>query len=62
MLIGPASSKKEVEDFKQKIISEPKKYIAQPTMALSTCQTITKTGLSPRHVDLRPFALTSNVK
>ena len=57
MLIGPASSKKEIENFRLKLVSKPNNYIAQPTIALSTCQTITKSGLAPRHVDLRPFAL-----
>jgi uncharacterized circularly permuted ATP-grasp superfamily protein len=57
MLIGPAASKKEIENFRLKLISKPNDYIAQPTIALSTCQTITKSGLAPRHVDLRPFAL-----
>ena len=57
MLIGPAASKKEMKNFRLKLTSKPNNYIAQPTIALSTCQTITKTGLAPRHVDLRPFAL-----
>ena len=59
MLIGPFSSKKEIENFKRKILANPKKYIAQPTLALSTCPVFSKTGLVPRHVDLRPFALLS---
>ena len=59
MLIGPFSSKKEIEHFKRKILANPKKYIAQPTLALSTCPVFSKTGLVPRHVDLRPFALLS---
>ncbi len=62
MLVGPASNKKELEEFKLKIRSDPKRYIAQPTLALSTCQIIANSGLSPRHVDLRPFALTSKRK
>lgn len=57
MLIGPAASKKEIENFRLKLTNKPNNYIAQPTIALSTCQTITKSGLAPRHVDLRPFAL-----
>ena len=59
MLIGPFSSKKEIENFKRKILANPEKYIAQPTLALSTCPVFSKTGLVPRHVDLRPFALLS---
>ena len=59
MLIGPKSSKKKISSFKKKILQNPKKYIAQPTLSLSTCPIFTKTGLVPRHVDLRPFALLS---
>lgn len=59
MLIGPTSSKKEIENFKQKLISKPTNYIAQPTLSLSSVPVLTKKGLAPRHVDLRPFALMS---
>ena len=59
MLIGPTSSKKEIEKFKQKLISKPSNYIAQPTLSLSSVPILTKKGLAPRHVDLRPFALMS---
>ena len=59
MLIGPTSSKKEIESFKQKLISKPSNYIAQPTLSLSSVPILTKKGLAPRHVDLRPFALMS---
>ena len=59
MLIGPTSSKKEIENFKQKLISTPSNYIAQPTLSLSSVPILTKKGLAPRHVDLRPFALMS---
>ena len=59
MLIGPTSSKKEIENFKQKLISKPSNYIAQPTLSLSSVPRLTKKGLAPRHVDLRPFALMS---
>ena len=59
MLIGPTSSKKEIENFKQKLISKPSNYIAQPTLSLSSVPILTKKGLAPRHVDLRPFALMS---
>tara|TARA_E500000331_G_scaffold61083_1_gene55664 strand:- start:6354 stop:7763 length:1410 start_codon:yes stop_codon:yes gene_type:complete len=59
MLIGPTSSKKEIENFKQKLISKPTNYIAQPTLSLSSVPILTKKGLAPRHVDLRPFALMS---
>ncbi len=59
MLVGPAASKKEIANFKSKLKSKPDNYIAQPTLALSTVPILTKEGLAPRHVDLRPFALFS---
>lgn len=59
MLIGPTSSKKEIEAFRAKLISRPSNYIAQPTLALSTVPIFTKAGLAPRHVDLRPYVLCS---
>jgi len=59
MLIGPTSSKKEIRQFRQKLEARPENYIAQPTLALSTCPVFTKKGLAPRHVDLRPFVLCS---
>ena len=60
MLVGPAASKKEREAFAEKLKARPKNYIAQPTLALSTCPIMTEAGLSPRHVDLRPFVLVSD--
>ncbi|WP_417622436.1 circularly permuted type 2 ATP-grasp protein [Parasphingorhabdus sp.] len=59
MLVGPAASKKEVAAFRTKLIDNARNYIAQPTLALSTVPIFTKKGLSPRHVDLRPFVLVS---
>ena len=59
MLVGPAASKKEVSAFRAKLIENASNYIAQPTLALSTVPIFTKKGLSPRHVDLRPFVLVS---
>jgi uncharacterized circularly permuted ATP-grasp superfamily protein len=59
MLIGPTSSKKEIAHFRAKLEANPDNYIAQPTLALSTCPIFTKKGLAPRHVDLRPFVLCS---
>ncbi len=59
MLIGPTSSKKELETFEKKLRARPDNYIAQPTLALSTSPIFTKAGLAPRHVDLRPFVLVS---
>jgi len=57
MLIGPAASAAEREAFRARILAEPGKYIAQPTLALSTCPTFVESGLAPRHVDLRPYVL-----
>ncbi len=57
MLIGPAASRGEIEDFRRKIIAAPQRYIAQPTLALSTCPTFAAQDLAPRHIDLRPFVL-----
>src|SRR4051812_16864984 len=58
MLVGPTATKKEIEDFRAALVADPARYIAQPTLALSTVQTITAGGTSARHVDFRPFVLT----
>jgi uncharacterized circularly permuted ATP-grasp superfamily protein len=57
MLVGPAASSKEIAAFREKLIARPGAYIAQPTLALSTVPILTKSGLAPRHVDLRPYVL-----
>jgi uncharacterized circularly permuted ATP-grasp superfamily protein len=57
MLVGPASTKAEVEDFRKALIANPSNYIAQPTLSLSTCPTFVEKGIAPRHIDLRPFVL-----
>lgn len=59
MLVGPAATKAEIAEFATKLKARPANYIAQPTLALSTVPIFTENGLSPRHVDLRPFALMS---
>ncbi len=59
MLVGPAATKQELSDFADKLRSRPNNYIAQPTLSLSTVPIFTESGLAPRHVDLRPFALVS---
>jgi uncharacterized circularly permuted ATP-grasp superfamily protein len=59
MLVGPAASKQEISAFRRKLKANPGKYIAQPTLALSTVPILTRNGLAPRHVDLRPFVLVS---
>jgi uncharacterized circularly permuted ATP-grasp superfamily protein len=60
MLVGPASTKAECAAFAAKLRERPGNYIAQPTLALSTVPILTDQGLSPRHVDLRPFVLVSD--
>lgn len=57
MLIGPRATKDEIALFRQKIEEAPENYIAQPTLALSTCPTFVEEGIAPRHVDLRPYCL-----
>ena len=57
MLVGPAASKQEIEDFRGALKANPSNYIAQPTLALSTCPTFVESGIAPRHIDLRPFVL-----
>ena len=57
MLVGPASTKAQIEAFRARIVAAPEKYIAQPTLALSTCPTYVESGIAPRHLDLRPFVL-----
>jgi uncharacterized circularly permuted ATP-grasp superfamily protein len=57
MLVGPAATKEQVAAFRAKVTANPGGYIAQPTLALSTCPVLAEEGLTPRHVDLRPFVL-----
>lgn len=57
MLVGPASTQAEIEDFRQAVKANPSGYIAQPTLSLSTCPTYVERGIAPRHIDLRPFVL-----
>jgi uncharacterized circularly permuted ATP-grasp superfamily protein len=60
MLIGPTASRREIEAFREKLKARPANYIAQPTLALSTCPALAQSGIAPRHVDLRPFVLVSD--
>jgi uncharacterized circularly permuted ATP-grasp superfamily protein len=57
MLVGPHASAAQRELFAAKLKADPANYIAQPTLALSTCPASFDSGISPRHVDLRPFVL-----
>lgn len=58
MLIGPHAPQATLAAFAAKLKAHPEKFIAQPTLALSTCPTATDAGIAARHVDLRPFVLT----
>ncbi len=58
MLVGPTASRAEIEAFRRALEAEPHRYIAQPTLALSTVPTLAGGGAAPRHVDFRPFVLT----
>ena len=57
MLVGPAATRQEIEDFRTALQANPGGYIAQPTLALSSCPTFVESGIAPRHIDLRPFVL-----
>jgi uncharacterized circularly permuted ATP-grasp superfamily protein len=57
MLIGPAADSATIAAFRAKLMARPNNFIAQPTLALSTCPTCVADGVAPRHVDLRPFVL-----
>ena len=57
MLIGPASTRQERDEFSRKIEANPRGYIAQPTISLSRHPTFIDGRLDGRHVDLRPFVL-----
>ena len=57
MLVGPASTQAEIEDFRRALLANPSGYIAQPTLSLSTCPTYVESGIAPRHIDFRPFVL-----
>ena len=57
MLVGPAATQAEIEEFRKALLADPARYIAQPTLSLSTCPTYVDSGIAPRHIDLRPFVL-----
>lgn len=57
MLVGPHANKAQLETFRRKLKASPEGFIAQPTLALSTCPTFVASGVAPRHVDLRPYVL-----
>ena len=57
MLIGPHSTARERETFRDKILADPRNYIAQPTLSLSQSPCFIDERIEPRHVDLRPYVL-----
>ena len=57
MLVGPASTRAEREEFAKLVKADPRNYIAQPTLGISTVPTVVRGHVEPRHVDLRPFIL-----
>lgn len=59
MLIGPQATKSQIQEFRVKVKANPHLYIAQPTLDLSVSPTMTSTGVAERHIDLRPFVLSS---
>jgi len=58
MLVGPSASKAEVDEFRKRVSANPRGYIAQPRIELSTCPTWVEGRLGPRRVDLRPYVVT----
>jgi uncharacterized circularly permuted ATP-grasp superfamily protein len=58
MLVGPHATQEQIAEFAAKLRARPEGFIAQPTLALSTCPTLHEGRIEPRHVDLRPFVLT----
>jgi len=57
MLMGPSASKEEIAIFRERIIADPRNYIAQPVVALSRCPTWCEGGMEGRHIDLRPYVI-----
>jgi uncharacterized circularly permuted ATP-grasp superfamily protein len=57
MLVGPAATRREIAAYRERILADPAAFIAQPTLALSTCPTFCDSGIAPRHVDFRPYVL-----
>jgi uncharacterized circularly permuted ATP-grasp superfamily protein len=59
IVIGPDASRAELEELRGRLLADPRGWIAQPVVALSTVPTVIDDRLAPRHVDLRPFAVNS---
>src|SRR3954454_5844409 len=57
LLVGPAASRPELEELRSRLLRDPRGWIAQPVVQLSTIPTLVEDGVRPRHADLRPFAV-----
>ncbi|WP_455566580.1 circularly permuted type 2 ATP-grasp protein [Pedobacter agri] len=57
MLMGHAASEQETEEYKLEVLKDPRNFIAQPTISLSSAPCFINGKLAPRRIDLRPFAL-----
>jgi uncharacterized circularly permuted ATP-grasp superfamily protein len=57
MLVGPHSTTEQIEEFRAKVIANPRNFVAQPTIGLSTCPAVCEGRIEPRHIDLRPYVL-----
>jgi len=57
MLIGPQSSAQQREEFRARVLADPRNYIAQPTLALSSAPCLIDGAVESRHIDLRPYIL-----
>ena len=57
IVIGPAATRTELDELRGKLLEDPRSWIAQPVVQLSTVPTFVDGQLGPRHVDLRPFAV-----
>lgn len=62
MLVGPAATEREVDEYLQQVRAQPQNFVAQPTLQLSTVPTFAEDtqAFEPRHVDLRPFVLSGS--
>lgn len=60
VVVGPRASKRELSELRAKLKADPDNFISQPMVSLSVCPTLIGRGVEPRHVDLRPFALTGD--
>lgn len=58
IVIGPKASKKALAEVRAKLKADPANFVSQPMINLSVCPTLTRSGVAPRHVDFRPFAIT----